>query len=273
MATRLGEWSVRRARSALAGIFFVGYGLGSLLIGLLLFPPLALFGAHHAMRSLVRASWRLLVWGGRATGLFRIEIQPEDRACLAAAHGRVVVANHPTLIDIVVLTVMLPEATAIAKAAARGNFFYAAIVKGIFLVNDDPMHVLEESERLLRAGVNIVVFPQGTRTPVGEQRPFHRGAAQIALHAAAPILPVTITCNSPVLAKNQPWYDMGDRTLVWRLAVHDEISVVAPPGHAAAVALTERIRDQLSASPPRAPRPSASVPNAISRTLSPPPPY
>ena len=132
----------RLPRSLLGGCFFVFYGLGSLAIGGLLFPPLALVGARRAMRALVRAGWRLFVWGGRWTGLFRIVISPADRARLATARGCVVVANHLTLIDIVVLMALLPDATAVAKAAARGNFFYSRIVRGMFLVNDDPLRVL-----------------------------------------------------------------------------------------------------------------------------------
>lgn len=236
---------IRVPRSLLGGGFFVLYGVGSLVIGCLLFPPLLLCGARRLMRRLVRASWRLFVWGGRRTGLFRVDVSPEDRARLAAAKGRVIVANHLTLIDIVVLTVFLPDATAIAKAAAKGNFFYSLIVKGMFLVNDDPMRVMDEAGRLLSRGVDLVVFPQGTRVPAGApRRPLRRGAAQISLHTGSPILPVTIACDPPVLAKGQPWYDLADRTIVWALKVGEEIAVrevEAGGTHAAAIELTKRI--------------------------------
>lgn len=256
----------RLPRSLLGGCFFVFYGLGSLAIGGLLFPPLALVGARRAMRALVRAAWRLFVWGGRWTGLFRIIISPADRARLATVRGCVVVANHLTLIDIVVLMALLPDATAVAKAAARGNFFYSRIVRGMFLVNDDPLRVLEEAKKLLAQGVDLVVFPQGTRVPAGApRRPLRRGAAQIALHAGVPVLPVRIACDPPVLAKGQPWYDLADRTIVWTLRVGNPIPVpinaagsaptdaascVSPAvpttgTHAAAVALTETIRARL----------------------------
>ena len=236
---------IRVPRSLLGGSFFVLYGIGSLVIGGLLFPPLLLCGARMLMSRLVRASWKLFVWGGRWTGLFRVDISPEDRAKLASTRGRVIVANHLTLIDIVVLTVFLPDATAIAKAAAKGNFFYSLIVKGMFLVNDDPLRVMDEAGTLLGQGVDLVVFPQGTRVPAGTPKcPLRRGAAQIALHAGAPVLPVSITCSPPVLAKGQPWYQVGDRVVVYTLKAGDEISVVRAEGsgtHAAAVALTKQI--------------------------------
>ncbi len=247
MARRL--W-IRIPRSVLGGCFFACYGVGSLLIGGLLFPPLVVFGVRRAMRALVRMSWRLFVLGGRWTGLFRVAISDEDRARLAALRGCVVVANHLTLIDVIVLSVFLPDATAIAKAAARGNFFYSLIVKGVFLVNDDPIRVMDEAKVRLAEGVNLVVFPQGTRTPseLASKRPLRRGAAQIALHAGAPILPIVISCDPPVLAKGQPWYDLGERTIVWTLQVREMIPAPPPRDtgtHTAAVALTETIRCRL----------------------------
>ena len=114
--------------------------------------------------------------------------------------------------------------------------------------------------------MDLVVFPQGTRVPAGApRRPLRRGAAQIALHAGVPVLPVRITCAPPVLAKGQPWYDLADRTIVWTLRVGNPIPVptnAAGPAptdaascvspavptkgtHAASVALTETIRARL----------------------------
>ena len=236
---------IRLSRSCLAAAFFLSFGAGALVIGCLCFPILAFLGGRP-MRSLVRASYRLFVWGARATGLFRVAISPEDRARLAGLRGRVVVANHLTLIDIVILIAFLPDSTSIAKAAARRNFFYSQIVRRIFLVNDDPQRVLEESQRLLGQGVNIIVFPEGTRTPAdAPSRRIRRGAAQLALHAGAPLQPISIRCDPPVLAKGQPWHDVADRTIVWTLRALDEIPVAAPAAghgtHAAAVALTNTI--------------------------------
>ena len=241
------------ARSVLGGFFFVAYALGSLVLGAVLFPPLALLRARRAQRALVKASWRLFVWAARATGLFRIEIAPEDRARLAAARGCVVVANHPTLIDVVVLTSLLPDSTAVAKAAAGRNFFYSLIVKGAFLMNDDPARLVEESAALLASGVDIIMFPEGTRTPVDAQRrEWRRGAAQLAIRARVPLLPVSVVCDPPVLAKGQPWHDLAGRTIVWRIRTHEAIAPDAfphAPARAASIVLSETLRHTIFQSP------------------------
>ena len=63
---------VRLPRSVVALLFFLAFGVGGLILGCILFPPLELFGARRAMRALVRASYRLFVGAGRVTGLFRV---------------------------------------------------------------------------------------------------------------------------------------------------------------------------------------------------------
>ena len=110
---------------------------------------------------------------------------------------------------------------------------------------EDLVNMLRDGTERIARGDNFLIFPQGTRVPAGvPRRPLRRGAAQIALHTGAPILPVSITCDPPVLAKGQPWYQLADRIIVYTLTVGDEIPVVRAEGsgtHAAAVALTERI--------------------------------
>ena len=118
MSQGMRERFVRKARGCLAAAFFLAFGLGGLVIGCVCFPLLAFF-PQRRMRALVRASYRLFVWLARVTGLFRVALSPADRARLAQTHGRVIVANHLTLIDIVILIAFLPDSTSIAKAAAK----------------------------------------------------------------------------------------------------------------------------------------------------------
>ena len=241
---------VRVPRGFLALFFFLAFGIGGLLLGCVVFPLLMFFRARRAMRTVVRTSYRLFVWAGRMTGLFRVVLSPEDRARFKVMRGRVVVASHPSLIDVVILLALLPDTTAVAKAAAGRNFFYSRIVNAAFLVNDNPLRLLDEARDLLARGGNLVIFPEGTRTPVdAPQHKLHRGAAQIALHAGAPVQCVSVVCNLPVLAKGQPAWDVGDRIVTFTLRACGEIPVEAPVSdtvqHAAAVVLTARIQSLL----------------------------
>lgn len=250
---REGRLIVRAARAVLAALFFAGFAAGGVLMGFLLFPLLPFVGRGDAgrrrMRGCVRAAYRLFVWAARVTGLFRVEASPEDMRLVASSRGRVVVANHVSLIDVVLLMSVLPDSTAVAKVAASRNPFYSRVVRSAFIVNDDPAGVLSAASDLLAAGVDVIVFPEGTRTSSGVKRRLHRGAAQIALRAGARIMCVSISCDPQVLAKGQAWWDVGARTVRYGLKVRGEI--VPPPietgasTHSAAAALTAEMARML----------------------------
>ena len=209
---RKGCSALRFLRSILSALFFAMFGMGGILFSVaLLFP----FPPPRA-RRLLKASFRFFVWAGRVTGLFRVEISPEDRRRLAAVQGSVVVANHLSLIDAVILTALLGDSVCITKEAVSRNPFMRAVARNILIVRDNPIGVLESSREHLSRRVNVVVFPEGTRTPADAPRHrFRRGAARIALNAGAPIETVAISCDPPVLGKGQPWWDVGTRTVVY----------------------------------------------------------
>ena len=52
--------------------------------------------------------------------------------------------------------------------------------------------MLREARDVLRSGRQIIVFPEGTRAPPGEQRPYHAGIAALYLHFEVPVIPVAL---------------------------------------------------------------------------------
>ena len=148
---------VRVARGALSGLFFVIYGLFALPFALLLPIPI---WPKKLVRAAVRACFRLFVFLARVTHLFRVECAAEDRAALKSLRGAIVVMNHVSLIDAVILMVHLGDSTGIAKAAAKRNPFLGAVVRTVFIPNDSGAEkALEDSTRLLEEGLNLVIFP------------------------------------------------------------------------------------------------------------------
>lgn len=120
------------------------------------------------------------------------------------------VANHPTLIDAVFLMWLIPGADCVVKAAHwRNPLLMFAVRAAGYLPNDDEEQLLREGARRVREGHCLLLFPQGTRTPIGaspDQVPaFRRGGAVIAARGGVPVLPVKIRCAPPVLRKGEPW--------------------------------------------------------------------
>ena len=227
---------IRIPRAALSGLFFLLYGLLALPFAVLLPLP---FVPKAWGRWGVRFFYRLFVFLARITGLYAVKCvsAPEARP-----HGRIVVMNHVSLIDICVLLAHLPDSVCIAKAAAKRNPFLSAVVSKVFIANDKGGEVtLAEARDYLAKGINVVVFPQGTRG--GEK--LHRGAARLALAVGADIEAYRIAYDPVVLAKGQPWWDVGDKVIRIALTHVGLIPADGPNDHRTAVALTARIREAI----------------------------
>ena len=144
---------------------------------------------------------------------------------LSQGGPHLVVANHPTLADVVILLAHMPQADCIVGAEyARHPILRGAASAAGYIRNDGGVEVVEESVRRLRAGRSLLVFPEGTRSPRGGLQPFHRGAAHVALRAEWDLLPVLIDCQPPTLMKGQPWYEVPERTIRVTLRVEEPIS-------------------------------------------------
>lgn len=232
---------VRFFRGLLSGWFFLTYGLLAIFL-----TPLLLVMSRRAGRGAIRWFYRGFVFLAGVTGLYRVTVGGREKLFVRPGErGRLVVMNHISLIDICVLLAKLGDSVCIAKAATKRNPFLAIVVSRLFIANDQGgERTLAEAKEHLDAGVNVVVFPQGTRG--GEK--LHRGAARLALCAGADVLPVRIAYDPVVLAKGQPWWDVGAKIIRIRLEVGDVIPVREPNDHRHAVALTHRLATTILAS-------------------------
>jgi 1-acyl-sn-glycerol-3-phosphate acyltransferase len=60
---------------------------------------------------------------------------------------------------------------------------------------------LKKASRLMKEGISVVVFPEGTRSPDGEVKEFKRGAFLLALQSRAPIVPISISGTYEMLPR------------------------------------------------------------------------
>jgi 1-acyl-sn-glycerol-3-phosphate acyltransferase len=205
------RWSWRVVRTGLA---FGAFGLGAIaLAGLVL--PLGLVTArtpaHRERRAqrLLHHAAALFIWFMTWLGLIRVRWIGLDKPADSAP--RLIVANHPTLIDVVLLLAWLPQADCIVKSATRGNGFLRGLVSQAgYLSNDHGDAIVAACVARLREGRSVIVFPEGTRSPSTGLGAFQRGAAHIALMRGFPILPVLITCTPPTLGKGERWHEVPD---------------------------------------------------------------
>lgn len=194
------DWIKFYRGAASAGLFAL-FGIGALLV----VPLMWLLHRPDHCQPLVRTLWRLLL--GAMEFLRMLRVTADD---FSALHGEVIVANHPSLIDVVLLTVKIPRLLYVAKSGLRHNPFLAAIVRATALPDDATLPTVAAS--YLQRGWNLLIFPEGTRTPLtGGVLPLHRGAAQVALRTGAALHALRIDFSYRMLAKHQSILEMGDQ--------------------------------------------------------------
>jgi 1-acyl-sn-glycerol-3-phosphate acyltransferase len=155
------------------------------------------------------------------SGVIRFHINNKHQ--LANLSGRLVLANHPSLIDVVVLISVIKNADCVVKAHLFSNPFMRGVIKNTgYISNEDPEELLRDCEHSLNKGNNLIVFPEGTRTTPHHALNFKRGAANIALRCDAPISTVLIKMKPNTLTKGTPWYKVAPYQAHFTLQLADK---------------------------------------------------
>jgi 1-acyl-sn-glycerol-3-phosphate acyltransferase len=208
------------------GLCFAVFGLGGLALGLFVFPVLRLLPASapvHRSRVLrtLRSALHLFIRVMRGLGVLSFRFEGVEKL---GRPGQVIVANHPSLIDVVFLIAFVPEACCVVKGALWRNPFTRGPVTAAGYVSNNPTdRMIEAASEALRERQSVIIFPEGTRTTPGQALQFHRGAASIAIRAAAVVTPVFISCRPTTLSKGSPWYRVPDKRACFVLKVGDDI--------------------------------------------------
>jgi 1-acyl-sn-glycerol-3-phosphate acyltransferase len=189
------------------------FGLGGLVLACVVFPAQRLFESDRSKqkynaRKTVHFCFKFFVSLMHATGVIRFHIK--DKILIERLKGQLILANHPSLIDVVVLISVIKNADCVVKAHLFKNPFVRGVIKSTgYISNDDPQELLRECEQSLQTGNNLIVFPEGTRTEPHKKLKFKRGAANIAIRCNAPITTFLIKMKPNTLTKGTPWYKVA----------------------------------------------------------------
>lgn len=230
-----------------SGIGFSSVGIGGVLFSLLGTPVLRLLpGGKPALQRRTRAVFffyfralaRFLSW----SGIYDLRTDLPPRAEL---DGTLLLATHPGYLDVVMALGTLDQLTCVVKLGVWNNPLFGWAVRAAgYIPARDPESVLEAGAAALARGETIILFPEGTRTDPGKPYRFQRGAAHLALRSGAPILPILVTCDPPLLAKGHRWYHMPHQPCDYRMRALALLGPCGPeglPAPQAARELTERL--------------------------------
>jgi 1-acyl-sn-glycerol-3-phosphate acyltransferase len=233
---------LRRASQRASDVLYAGYAWSIL--------GLCAAALWVAVALLPRLSWRKAAASGMARLLLRLfgipvrqrglEHIPQGRAC-------VLVANHASYIDPLVLLAVLPASVDfVAKRELAGQFFARVLFRRLgveFVERFDPQRGVEDTDRVLQAvqqGRSMVFFPEGTFARAPGLRPFRMGAFVVAAQTSVPLVPIAIHGTRSILRAEQ-WFPRRGAVTVTIEAP------ILPTGHdwSAAIALRDAARTQI----------------------------
>ncbi|EOV9691846.1 lysophospholipid acyltransferase family protein [Cronobacter turicensis] len=215
-------------RLLMTGFCFSLFGAGGLLLSVVWFNLLNLAERdrqrrRRIARRSIAASFRFFLRVAKAVGVLDYAI--DGAQTLREERGCLVVANHPTLIDYVLIASVMPETDCLVKGDLLRNPFVSGVIRAAdYLINSQADRLLPQSERRLRNGDTLLIFPEGTRTRVGEPMTLQRGAANIAVRCRADLRVVTIHCSEHLLDKQSKWYHVPAHKPQFRVMVGKRIN-------------------------------------------------
>jgi len=215
-------------RFVVTALSFFLFSIGALLVGFILMPLVRILPASRERRrararGVMRASLRLFVAQMAGLGGMTYEFRGAERL---GRPGQLIIANHPSLIDVVFLLAFVRGTGCVVKHGLwRNPLTRGAVTLAEFITNDPTATMIEAAATALREGQAVIMFPEGTRTVPGQSFVFHRGAANVALRAAATVCPVYIRVRPTTLTKAEPWYRIPLRRPHFSLVVGEDIDL------------------------------------------------
>jgi 1-acyl-sn-glycerol-3-phosphate acyltransferase len=224
-----------------------------LFVYLTLGVPAGIFGIPYSLLAgNVERLYRVAMWianaGVRAAGI-RIEVSglenvPVGRPCIF-------MCNHVSNLDPPAVLPVLPgQSSVFLKKELMGiPILGRAMRMGHFIPverggrRDAAQASVQAAGEALRGGLNILVFPEGTRSKDGRLSTFKKGPFFLAMETLAPVVPMTISGTERMMRKGSVAITPG----VARVRL---LPVIEPKDFATREDLLRAVREEIAAALP-----------------------
>lgn len=213
-------------RIVLVGFLFSWFGL-ICLMGNILFTPIIVLGLYKVQlfqnlsRDFVFLAWRFFILCTQILGYLKYSFEGIEKL---GQSGQLIIANHPSLLDVVFVLSHIRRVNCIVKKELGKNIFlYPAIKACGYIQNTENEELLNKGLKVLSNGECLLVFPEGTRTK--GQISFHKAPFYLAIHAAKTLMPVFIHMHPKSLQKGVKWYKTPSIKIAYKLVAQEGIVI------------------------------------------------
>jgi len=241
--------AVRRVFSVLFWTFFAVTTVVNFVIAVLLWVLTLPFDRDRRVNHLFSCAWAWMyaaVYPGW-------HVRTLHRERIAPGRAYVLVANHTSIADIVLLFTLFRQFKWVSKRSVFNapflgwNMYLSSYIPLVRGDADSIRQMLDACRRWLRRGVSVMMFPEGTRSEDGTLRPFKRGAFQLSRELGVPVVPIGIHGGHQLIPKHGTTFATSASLAV------EVLEPVSPEGftsdEAYADAVREILRDALTRTP------------------------
>ena len=200
---------------------FVIFGLFGVLFKIILLPYLSgSLKTQMKARRLVTKSWCWFIKYITLMGVVEVHFHGFEKL---GRTGQLMLANHPSLLDVVFILSRVPDANCVVKADLLHNPAMSSQIRACgYVLNREDFDFVEQIDEILQAQ-SLLIFPEGTRTGRHEDVKFHRGAVSLGLRSAKIITPIVVKMSPENYKKGQKWYQIPREKPVYHFVVGDDI--------------------------------------------------
>ncbi len=149
---------------------------------------------------MLKAFWKTIffLWGLINRILYPTKIVYKDKESkVAMEKGAILIANHQSHKDGFIIPQILPGKKIYVLVTRK--WYDKKVLHAIFKhlryipidLNEPDGTWMKETERLLREGNNVLIFPEG-KLERGERQPFHSGFLLPVRHMGCPVIPMAV---------------------------------------------------------------------------------
>ncbi|MBV5300112.1 MAG: 1-acyl-sn-glycerol-3-phosphate acyltransferase [Rhodoferax sp.] len=146
-------------------------------------------------------SWfRLVVWGTRVILGVRLEVLGMEHLPVGKGSAAVLLSKHQSALETLWLPTLMQHPLAFVFKRELLNIpFFGWSMARLDMIHIDResrtvamKHVIEQGRRLLAQGTWVIMFPEGTRMPRGQQGTYQTAGTRLAVEAGAPVVPIAV---------------------------------------------------------------------------------
>jgi 1-acyl-sn-glycerol-3-phosphate acyltransferase len=148
----------------------------------------------------IMAGLRVFAWTLARSGAYKLDLRAID--ALRGGPPVILVPNHPSLIDALLILTRHPNLACVMKPQLMGNLFLGPGARlARYIRSGQPRQMIKEAVDDLRRGSTLLLFPEGTRTTRSPVNPLTASVGVVAKHARVAVQVAIIETDSPYLSK------------------------------------------------------------------------